>query len=43
MAHGQGFYMHYNGPMFTGKWFEDKQHGLGQEVWPDGTSYDGRY
>lgn len=26
--------MHMDGAKYEGEWFEDKQHGLGQETWP---------
>jgi len=27
-------YIHKDGQKYLGEWFEDKQHGLGQETWP---------
>ena len=28
---------------YEGDWLEDKQHGKGVEIWPDGARYEGEY
>jgi hypothetical protein len=29
--------------LYEGEWLNDKQHGKGKEVWPDGTVYEGNF
>jgi hypothetical protein len=35
--------VHVDGSRYEGDWFEDKQHGMGHEKWPDGAEYIGQY
>lgn len=30
-----------DGARYEGNWCQDKQHGFGQEIWPDGAKYEG--
>ena len=32
-----------DGAKYVGDWEEDKQHGIGNETWPDGAVYEGKY
>lgn len=54
MAGGQGFgqryfwgylgtYFSFCGAKYEGDWKEDKQHGYGEETWPDEAVYKGEY
>jgi hypothetical protein len=36
-------FTHIDGTCYAGQWKEDKQHGKGKEVWPDGAMYEGDY
>ena len=43
MANGVGSYYHLDGTKYVGAWVNDKQHGKGIEIWPDGACYEGEY
>ena len=46
MATGRGtFFDATQGVRYNGEWFEDAQHGMGEEVWDDGgrTRYVGQF
>lgn len=42
-AEGTGTYGHYKGSKYYGNWKEDKQHGFGTEIWPDGAKFEGTF
>lgn len=35
--------MSASGETYIGGWFQDKQQGYGEEVWPDNSRYEGNY
>ena len=44
MANGHGIFVEKEGSIFEGEWVNDKQHGIGKEVWPLGNiTYFGDY
>lgn len=38
---GKGSYTNADGSSYVGEWQDDRQHGIGKEIYPDGKSYVG--
>jgi hypothetical protein len=43
LMHGIGKYLNSTGSSYNGMWKENQQCGHGEEVWPDGAKYEGKF
>lgn len=43
MANGRGALKRKDGSIADGTWTNDELNGLGKQIWPDGTKYEGNF